>query len=324
MSFPNGSSAGFDGISPQILKDFTAKSNGLTGLIFLKTLTNLLNVILEGKVPSELQPYFFGAKLIALKKPDGGNTFRRLSAECVGYHVFESPQARYGSRQVGVGTKRGAELASHVFGCLIENPRPKENVILKIDFEYVFNSINRQFMLEKTFEIHPEVYEYSHSAYSQSRFYGDSVIKSFEGTLQGDSESRALFSDSIQDLMDSLESKKNLWYLDDGNLSDDHKTVLKDLQEIVEAEKTLGLKIKPTKCEVFFLGDITEKCRSTILASFQKLCPAIKTAKKDELIVLSSLLGPKSQADLLEKKINELEIVIGIVEKLHAHFGFLC
>ena len=202
--------------------------------------TNLVNVILEGKVPFELRPYFFGAKLIALKKPDGGlrpiaigNTFRRLSAKCAGYHDFESRQARYGNRQVGVGTKRGAELASHVFRCLIESPQPKENVILKIDFENAFNSINRQFMLEKVFEIHPEVYKYSHSAYTQPSFlfYGDSEIKSCEGTQQGDPESPALFSDSIQDLLDSLESKINLWYLDDGNLSDDYRTILKDLKK---------------------------------------------------------------------------------------------
>ena len=124
MSFPNGSSAGLNGISPQILKDLTAKSNGQTGLNFLRASTNLVNMILEGKVPFELRPYFFGAKLIALKKPDGelrpiavGYTFRRLSAKCAGYHVFESRQARYGNWQVGVGTKRGAELASYVFPC---------------------------------------------------------------------------------------------------------------------------------------------------------------------------------------------------------------
>ena len=128
MSFPNGSSAGLDGSSPQILKDLTAKSNGQTGLNFLRALLNLVNVILEGKVPFELRPYFFGAKLLALKKPDGGlrhitvdNTFRRLSPKCAEYLVFESRQARYGNRQVCVGTKRGAELASHVFRCLIES-----------------------------------------------------------------------------------------------------------------------------------------------------------------------------------------------------------
>ena len=160
MSFPNGSSAGLDGILPQILKDLTAKSKRQTGLNFLRALTNLVNVILEGNVTFELRPYFFGAKLIALKKPDGGlrpiavgNTFRWSSAKCAGYHVFESRQARYGNRLVGVGTKRGAELASHVFRCLIENPQPKENIIS--NFENAFNSINRQFMLKKIFEIHP-------------------------------------------------------------------------------------------------------------------------------------------------------------------------
>ena len=181
MSFPNGSSAWLDGTSPQILKDLTAKSNGQTGLKFLRVLTNLVNVFLEGKVPFELRQYFFGAKLFAQKKSDRGlrpigegNSFRRLSAKCAGYHVFESRQAKYGNRQVDVGTKRGA---SHVFRCLIENPQAKENVILKIDFENTFNSINRQFKLEKVFGIHPEVYKYSHSAYSQPSFLFLTVIQ---------------------------------------------------------------------------------------------------------------------------------------------------
>ena len=73
---------------------------------------------------------------------------------------------------------------------------------------------------------------------------------------------------------------------------------------------------------ICFLGDITEKRRSTILASFQILCLGIKTPTKNELIILGSPLGPKSQADLLGKKINELEKMNGIVEKLDAHYVF--
>ena len=69
MFFSNGSSAGLDGISPQVLKDLTAKSTGQTGLNFLGALPNLVNVIPEGKVPFELRPYFFCAKVIALKSP---------------------------------------------------------------------------------------------------------------------------------------------------------------------------------------------------------------------------------------------------------------
>ena len=47
---------------------------------------------------------------------------------------------------------------------------------------------------------------------------------------------------------------------------------------------------------------------------FQKLCPGIKTQKKDELIILGSLLGPKSQADLLEKQFIELEHIMELVK----------
>ena len=332
MSFPNDSSAGLDGNSPQILKDLTAKSNGKTGLNFRKALTNPVNVILKGKVPFELRPYFFGAKLIALKKPDGGlrpivvsNTFSRLSAKFAGYHVFESRQARYGSRQVGVGTKRGAELASHVFRCLIESPQPKEKVILKIELENVFNSINRQFMLEKTFELHPEVYNYSHSAYRHPSFlfYGDSIIKFCEGTQPGDPESPA-FSRILFWFWLTIWRRIQVYGTLTMEIQVNIRAPFEKSQQNVDMEKTQGLKIKPTKCENFFLGDITGKCRSTILASFQKLCPVIQVSNKDELIILGSPLGPKSQADLLEKKINELEKDNGIVEKLDAHYGFLC
>ena len=84
-------------------------------------------------------------------------------------------------------------------------------------------------------------------------FYGDSVNKSCEGTQQGDPESPALFSESIQDLIDSLELKINLWYLDDGNLSDEYRTVLKDLKKIVKAEERLDSKLNPRIVKFFSL-----------------------------------------------------------------------
>ena len=64
-------------------------------------------------------------------------------------------------------------------------------------------------MLENSFETHPEAYKYSYSVYDQSSFlyYGDSVIKSSEGSQQGHSEVPALFSDAIQDLTDNISRK---------------------------------------------------------------------------------------------------------------------
>ena len=51
MSFPNKSAAGPDKIVPQIFKNFVIKLNGSAGLNFLKSLTKLINLIGDGKLP---------------------------------------------------------------------------------------------------------------------------------------------------------------------------------------------------------------------------------------------------------------------------------
>ena len=148
-------------------------------------------MILEGKIPFKHRSYFY---LWSETKCAKKARWRTSSYRCrqhfppVVSKMCWIPCFRITSSKIWKSTnrcrhQRGTELASHVFRCLIESPQPKENDILKIDFENAFNSINRQLMLEKKFEIHPEVYKYSHSAYSQPSFllYGDSVIKFVKG-----------------------------------------------------------------------------------------------------------------------------------------------
>ena len=68
MSFPNGYSASLYGISSQVLKTLTAKSNEQNELKFLRSLTNFVNVILEGKVPFEFRPILLWCKTKCAKK----------------------------------------------------------------------------------------------------------------------------------------------------------------------------------------------------------------------------------------------------------------
>ena len=142
MSFPNKSAAGPEKIFPQIFKDIVSKSNGSAGLNFLKSLTKLINLIGDGKIPEPLRPFFFGAKLIALIKIDGGlrpiaigNTLRRIASKCTGSKALSERQNFFGNVQVGCRTKRGAEIAAHSFRNLIErDDNPKCTVLLKLDF----------------------------------------------------------------------------------------------------------------------------------------------------------------------------------------------
>ena len=52
--------------------------------------------------------------------------------------------------------------------------------------------------------------------------------------------------------MDNCESELSLWYLDDATVGGDPDTVLQDLAKIEEASNSLGLSLKPSKCELYF------------------------------------------------------------------------
>ena len=73
-------------------------------------------------------------------------------------------------------------------------------------------------------------------------------------TQQGDPEAPTLFAETFQTLVKQLESKINIWYLDDGNLADDYKVVLQDHKNILKSEQNYGLSLNTEKCELCFLG----------------------------------------------------------------------
>ena len=71
-----------------------------------------------------------------------------------------------------------------------------------------------------------------------------------------------------------------IWYLDDGNLADDYKVVLRDLKNILKSEQIYGLKTE--KCELCFLGPTTSTQNNSILTQFRKIFPKIKIKTKQK------------------------------------------
>ena len=67
-SFPNGSSGGSDGFRPGHLKDLISCQE--TSDRLLDALTDFVNLMLSGCCPAQVQPVFFGGRLIALAKRD--------------------------------------------------------------------------------------------------------------------------------------------------------------------------------------------------------------------------------------------------------------
>ena len=92
-------------------------------------------------------------------------------------------------------------------------------------------------MLNHVYSNRPELYNYTHCAYGKPSylFYGMSVIMSEDGTQQVDPEASTLFAETIHTLVKLLESKINMWYLDDGNLAEDYRVVLWDLKNFLKS-----------------------------------------------------------------------------------------
>ena len=77
-------------------------------------------------------------------------------------------------------------------------------------------------------------------------YFGDKdLLYSKEGVQQGDPLGPLLFSLGIRDLMKSCKSEVNIWYLDDGTVCGEPKTVQEDLTRIMEASNPLDLSVNP-------------------------------------------------------------------------------
>ena len=87
----------------------------------LQELTNLANHLLSGKAPIEVQAYFAGARLCALKKGENdvrpiaaGETIRRLVSKAACSSVRMKAGKYFEAQQYRVATRAGAERIIHL------------------------------------------------------------------------------------------------------------------------------------------------------------------------------------------------------------------
>ena len=61
---------------------------------------------------------------------------------------------------------------------------PADNIIVKLDFLNAFNSLHRDYMLERVSEVIPELYKFCHLAYHEHSIlqFGEFCLTSQEGS----------------------------------------------------------------------------------------------------------------------------------------------
>ncbi|XP_065318826.1 uncharacterized protein LOC135926824 [Gordionus sp. m RMFG-2023] len=214
LSFHRDSAHGLDGIRPKVLQDITSPVI-CTQVSILTKITNLVNKILNGDVPSFITPLLFGARLIALQKPNKdiwpiaiGSTYRRLVAKLIASRIKHDAAHILSPYQLGVGIPGGCEAAVHLTRIHIEN-NPKNESLVKIDFSNAYNTLSRNTFLHSTCFHFPAYTKFLFSCYqSPTSLLNKEKILSVEE--QGDPLGSLLFSLGINDMIKSINSSCTL------------------------------------------------------------------------------------------------------------------
>ena len=239
-TFPQGSSGGPDGITPQHIIDLLT---GATDDSLIQSITDLSNLLLAGSFDNEINSIIYGGRLIALSKKDGGirpiavgYTLRRIAAKCANNHVIARRSQVLQPQQLGVGISGGAEAAVHAVRKLVQNLPPGHDIV-KLDFSNAFNSIRRDLILDAIASKIPEIYCLVHAAFScnPSLTFGEYLISSQEGAQQGDPLGSLEFCEAIHSLLLDLQSSVKLGFIDDLTLYGEWHTVEKDVSTITQA-----------------------------------------------------------------------------------------
>ena len=320
QSFPNGSSAGPDGLRPQHLKDLLVGATDDSQL--LVAVTDLTNLLLEGKTPPSVTGSLFGANLLAIRKNNGGirpiavgYVWRRLTAKVACSHAREvSITLLAPSRQLGFGISGGIEAAVRAARCYLENMN-RGKLFVKVDFRNAFNTVRRDSILEAVAKHLPELLPFATSTLSgpSNLQFSEYMLQSEEGAQQGDPLGPLYFCLAIVELLKAMKSELVLAYLDDITLGDDAETVLADFMRLEESALRVGLEINRDKCEV--VGH-TDASRSYFAANNVAL-PEISASS---VVLLGAPLSVGPHLDsLLEEKRGELMLLSRRLQLMPAH-----
>nr|GEX39533.1 hypothetical protein [Tanacetum cinerariifolium] len=235
--FSKGTSCGRDGFIAQHLMDI------LGGVASAVADTEVVNLFLSGKCPSQLGEYIASAPLTLLVKPGGG-----IRPIAVGTDF-----------QFGIGVPGGCEAVLHFVNRLIESKGNDVGLsMLLVDFNNSFNLVDKSVLLEETRVRCPSISPWVEFCYARPAmlYYDDSVLWSCQWVQQGDPLGPLLFALALHPLVQTINQSCELtlqaWYLDDGTIVGDTLMVAKALDIIKIDGPARGLFLNVDKTELFW------------------------------------------------------------------------
>ena len=192
-----------------------------------------------------------------------GEVLRRLASKVLCNSFRQEASDYFWPLQLGVSCRLGAEVGYHTLRQWAARNRDNpEKVVVKINFENAFNSIDRATMLREVRHHFPGLAAWADFCYSSpsNLVFGSAIIKSEVGVHQGDPLGPLLFSTVLQPVLQRLASAQRpekldvvFAYLDDLCLAGSALPVAAAVQKVQECCPQVGLKLSTgdnCKCQV--------------------------------------------------------------------------
>ncbi|GJU69332.1 hypothetical protein Tco_1255591 [Tanacetum coccineum] len=206
----------------------------------VSSITQVVNLFLDGKCPNRLGEYIASAPLIPLVKTGGGirpiavgTVWRRLVSKVSAIMIVHSLDGYLDSLQFGVGAAGRNEAILHSVNRLIEDFGDDFGLsMLLVDFKNAFNLVDREVMLREVHLRCPAILR-----------WGDPLGPLFFSLV---------LHPLICKIRDSFSLSLHAWYLDDGTIIGDTMVVGKVLELIMEDGPGCGLHLNVDKTKVFW------------------------------------------------------------------------
>ncbi|GKD74403.1 putative reverse transcriptase domain-containing protein [Tanacetum coccineum] len=265
-SFSRGTSCGRDDLHAQHLMDCLSGVVVAISNDFVASITQVVNLFLDGKCPKMLGKYIASAPLTPLVKRVGGirpidvgTIWRHLVSKLSAAIIGHSLDGYLNDMQFGVGVSGGGEAILHVVNRLIEDRGDDVGLsMLLVDFKNAFNLVDKEVMLQEVRIRCPAISRWVEFCYSSPArlYYGEHTLRSYQGVQQGDPLGPLLFALVLHPLVCKIRDSFNLsfqaWYLDDGTIIGDTLVVGEVLKIIMEDEPRHGLHLNVDKTEGFW------------------------------------------------------------------------
>ena len=227
-----------------------------------------------------------------------GNTLFRLVAKIGMAKLSDKCKELFWPNQVGVGSPLGAEVAVHSVRKFLLSPSSSDMICLKTDFRNAYNTLRQDIAL-KTIE------KEAYGKHSYLFLGQDDHIMSREGVQQGDPLDPFIYALTTMSVTKSCQSPLNVFYLDDGFIAGPVDTVVKDYNQIMETSKSLGLELNLSKSELSRISALS-KISENAISKF----PGVQEISANELKLLSAPILPEANEEVLQPKLESLQIMV--------------